>query len=442
MSKMILFFAIIALLPVTSVSQNQCYTHCKQRVAWRGCPAGYFCPPDGNSDDKSQDCTRDQCKVCLGWEPQSQGCYKCDDVNSANYCNDVPRSGEVGSDGRSGMCVSVESTVMVVENGEAVSRQLRDINDITIQKVWTDNGVAEVEVMLDIMEHSFDYSQNEASFHGSWMIRIETESGKFIKATPTHQFHAGETCCSYSSLRKIQDLQVGDFVWTVNDEEELVSERIVSKSDPEPTPRHAIVVPLERIKPTEHEDGKCTWNIKNSVIVSGFVTSNHAGGALDDAKLNSLGLTQADQMLLVDSVADELFLGLSTASTGNNRIVASISSEDETEAFSVFIHSLNWLVVHCTFVDPCDADQINDWFATFPDNVRDLVQLKVLIENGSFSQLTRRMLNMDTGIDVGEFLLNVIERYRRMTEGQCDVLTLSTRAKYLYQMFFTYNLYF
>jgi hypothetical protein len=353
-------------------------------------------------------------------------------------------SAEVGGsdDSRRGMCVSVESTVLVVENGVAVPRQLRDVDDITIQKVWTENGVAEVEVMVDIMQHSFDYELNEASFHGSWMIRIETESGKFIKATPTHQFHAGETCCSYSSLRQIQDLQVGDYVWTVNDEEELVSERIVSKSEPEPTPRHAIVVPLERIEPTEQEDGKCTWNIKNSVIINGFVTSNHAGGALKDAELQSLGLTQADQMLLVDSVADELFLGLSTASTSNNRIVASITSEDDSETFSVFVHSLNWLVVHCTFVDPCDADHINDWFATFPSNLRDLVQLKVLIENGSFSQLTRRMLNMDTEINMGEFFLGVIERYRQMAEGRCDTLALSSRAQYLYQMFFTYNLYF
>jgi len=404
----------------------------------------FYCPTDGNTNDPADDCTRDECVRCLSWEPQHENCWKCEDTNSASNCNEVPQTAEVGGEDSSsrGTCVSVDSTVLVVEDGVSVPRQLRDLDDITIQKVWTENGVAEVKVIVDIMEHAFDYDLNEASFHGSVMIRIQTESGKFIKATPTHQFHAGETCCSYSSLRQIQDLQVGDYVWTVNDDEELVSERIVSKSEPEPAHRHAILVPLERIEPTEHEDGKCTWNIKSSVIINGFVTSNHAGGALDNTQLQSLGLTQADQMLLIDTVADELFLGLSTASTSNNGVVASVTSADETDAFSVFIHSLNWLVVHCTFVDPCDSDQINDWFAEFPSNVRDLVQLKVLIENGSFSQLTRRMLNMDTGINVGEFFMDVIERYRQMANGRCDAPILSSRAQYLYRMFFTYNYYF
>jgi len=411
-------------ITVISIAKTQCMNH--KNEDYHGCLKGEYCveydPETNTCISGCQMLERGVCRAgicrdcCSGIE-----CKRCGSIelDTTGYCN-YPDSASIEGDGKTDGCFSVDSIVQIMDNNVVQASPMDALDEFFTVQVYNGEQVDFQKAFVKVIDAK----------EGSkiQLLKLTTTSGKTVKSTPEHLFHFGDSCCSYKSLKPISDFREGDAIWVLGEDGIPVQDFVDSVSGPFRVSRVADVIPFDRVKPSPKEDGSCTWEATNFIIVNGFISTHHAleGYQEDVDQVTRDSIPIEDKLLAVDFLADDLMLGLKDLDVSSHFI-----SEDSEMLFAHFHRDLKGLILFCTTVEECDLEYFDQWFASHPldADVSKWLDWKIKIEEATTYDL------VFGSADRAAYFLKLTTHIRAAKEGKmCTNLNLSMRATLLYSM--------
>jgi len=413
-----------------TVARTECMMHAKE--PYHGCYTGEYCEKwdqrNLRCDSGCKPMERGICRV--KWSARDCDHVKClscgrielDDYNG--YCDFGTSSGSIEGDPESGGCFSVDSIVQIMDNNVVQASPMNALDEFFTVQVYNGEQVDFQKAFVKVID-----AKEGSKFQ---LLKLTTTSGKTVKSTPEHLFHFGDSCCSYKSLKPISDFREGDAIWVLGEDGIPVQDFVDSVSGPFRVSRVADVIPFDRVKPSPKEDGSCTWEATNFIIVNGFISTHHAldGYQEDVDQVTRDSIPIEDKLLAVDFLADDLMLGLKDLDVSSHFI-----SEDSEMLFANFHEDLKGLILFCTTVEECDLEYLEQWFASHPldADVSKWLDWKIKIEEATTYDL------VFGSADRAAYFLKLTTHIRAAKEGKmCTNLNLSMRATLLYSMLGTF----
>lgn len=384
-------------------------------------------------DERNFQCTSGCKRLERGFCKISGECVDCRrcgniDLDGSGYCMYEhvyeQRSASIEGDGDSGGCFSVDSIVQIMDNNVVQAAPMDALDEFFTVQVYNGEQVDFQKAFVKVID-----AKEGSKIH---LLKLTTTSGKTVKSTPEHLFHFGDSCCTYKSLKQISDFREGDAIWVLGEDGIPVQDFVDSVSGPFRVSRMADVIPFDRVKPSPKEDGSCTWEATNFIIVNGFISTHHAleGYQEDVDQVTRDSIPIEDKLLAVDFLADDLMLGLKDLDVSSHFI-----SEDSEMLFADFHRDLKGLILFCATVQECDLEYFEQWFASHPldADVSKWLDWKIKIEEATTYDLVFGSANR------AAYFLKLTTHIRAAKEGKmCTNLNLSMRATLLYSMLGTF----
>jgi len=226
---------------------------------------------------------------------------------------------------------------------------------------------------------------------------------------------------------------MGDLIWVMQDGQPL-ADTVISVSDETfSVNAYASISAFNRIYPTHDEfTGGCQYNLKDSVLINGFITTSHGANRLDD-------FTDRSQRLLLDDIImNELFMG------ADQLDLDFVTVLNEDDSWATLWHGLLQFLGFCALEgdESCTADEIDEWFkdqkeaGILTPEMEYALDMAVLVHEGEILAVMQGYLTHATSdVSKGQFFHALIERFEHVVQGGCMNESASVSFRLLLNIF-------